>query len=285
MAIIYKITNKVNGKVYIGETIRSLETRWKEHIHESFKEGHGYNYHLHTAIRKYGTDNFSIEMIDNCPDEERFQLETKYIKQYDTTNPDKGYNTVVEGEGHILIATETILEAWNEGLTVLDTAKMLGIYKATVSNRLHANGITDEEINSRVNKMIQERCGFIVEQYDLNGNFIKEWPSASECGRNGYNGSAISSVCRQEQITAYGYLWKYKNDNRNIIEWVDKVKNKKDSGKPKKPIQQLDLNKNIVAQYSSAAEAAKALNKKDKSNICAAARKHRKAYGYYWEYI
>lgn len=122
-----------------------------------------------------------------------------------------------------------------------------------------------------------------VLQFDLEGNFIKEWPSATSCSEIGMQ-SAISSVCRQEQLSAYGYLWKYKEDNRPIEEWVNKFKNKKHAGKPKKQICQFDINHNILNIYESATEAAKALNISDKSNICAAARKHGKAYGYYWEY-
>ena len=60
---------------------------------------------------------------------------------------------------------------------------------------------------------------------------------------------------------------------------------KKQAGKPKKKIIQKDKNKKEIAIYQSAADAARALNLKDKSNICAAARKGKTAYGYYWEYI
>ena len=69
MAYIYKITNLINSKIYIGQTIRSINVRWNQHKSESFNNhGHGYNYHLHNAIRKYGSDNFKIEIIEQCPD-------------------------------------------------------------------------------------------------------------------------------------------------------------------------------------------------------------------------
>lgn len=284
MAIIYKITNKINNKIYIGETTRNLNVRWNEHKHEALSNGHGYNYHIHNAMRKYGIDNFNIEIIDNCPDEERFKLETKYIKEYNSTNPDIGYNTVVEGEGSTLIATETILEAWKEGLTIKETAELLGIHKSTVSHRLHACNISEDEIKNRFSQSVKDRCSYIVEQYDLSGNFVREWGSASECGRNGYSQTMISNVCRQEQITAHGYIWKYKQDERDIKEWVDKVKNKKQAGKPKKRTIQMDESHNIIHIYDSASEAAQALGIEDKSNICAACRKGRKAYGFYWTY-
>ena len=79
MAIIYKITNKINSKVYIGETIRTLKVRWNEHKSESYTEGHGYSYHLHCAIRKYGAENFLVEEIEKCPDDQRFIREHHYI--------------------------------------------------------------------------------------------------------------------------------------------------------------------------------------------------------------
>lgn len=284
MAIIYKITNLVNNKIYIGETIRNLNVRWNEHKSEALGGRHGYTYHLHNAMRKYGIDNFTIEIIDNCPDEERFALESKYIQQYNSTNPEVGYNTVIEGAGCTLLSTDAILEAWKEGLTVSDTAKLLGVHKSTVSKRLHANGITNEEIQERRRESVRQRCSRPVLQYDLCGNLIKRWPSASSCQEDGYTQSEISSCCRQEIRIAYNYLWKYEDDERPIQEWINRANNYKPAGKPKKPIQQFDLNMNLISEYGSAADAARALDKKDKSNICAAARKNSKAYGYYWKY-
>lgn len=284
MAIIYKITNLINNKIYIGETIRGLNKRWQEHKHETLTPGHGYNYHLHCAMRKYGIDNFTIEIIDNCPDEERFLTESKYIQLYDATNPDKGYNTVIEGSGYTVVSTDAIMEAWNEGLTINDTAKILGIHKSTVSKRLHANNISDEEIQRRYGESVRKRCSKPVLQYDLNGNLINKWPSASSCKEKGYEQGEISSCCRQEIRIAYGYLWKYEDDDRPIQEWIDRANNYRHAGKPKKPIQQFDLDMNLIAEYDSAADAARALNKKDKSNICRAARKGCKAYNSYWKY-
>ena len=89
----------------------------------------------------------------------------------------------------------------------------------------------------------------------------------------------------QKQKSAYGYLWKYKSDERDIQEWVFIFQTKRDAGRPKKKIQQISLKGDIINTFSSASDAAKALGKTDKSNICAAARKNKKAYGYYWRYI
>jgi group I intron endonuclease len=60
MTGIYKITNKINGKVYIGQSI-NIERRWKEHISDKRK-----NSLIHLAIEKYGEKNFNFEIIEEC---------------------------------------------------------------------------------------------------------------------------------------------------------------------------------------------------------------------------
>ena len=57
---IYKITNDINGKIYIGQTTRTVEKRWKEHLYLAKKDSSLY---LHRSMRKYDARNFSIEII------------------------------------------------------------------------------------------------------------------------------------------------------------------------------------------------------------------------------
>ena len=89
--IIYKVTNKVNKKVYIGQTIRSIEERWKEHAEKGGA--------LYRAINKYGKENFTVEQIDVACDRNELDEKEKYwIKYYDSTNKKKGYNLTYGGE-------------------------------------------------------------------------------------------------------------------------------------------------------------------------------------------
>jgi group I intron endonuclease len=91
--IVYKITNKVNGKIYIGQTIRQLKVRWNEHKSRSDKD----NNKLSRAIRKYGLDNFEISTIYEANDyEDLNKMEELFITQYNTTNT--GYNVRIGGE-------------------------------------------------------------------------------------------------------------------------------------------------------------------------------------------
>lgn len=287
MAYIYKITNIVNGKVYIGQTIRKPSLRWNEHKSESLcpTARHGYFYHLHCAIRKYGIESFVFEIIDECPDDERFRIETKYILKYQSNDPKKGYNYVVEGSGRTPYSSQEIKNLWEKGFSRNEIAEILEAKPLTISSRLHGLGISHEEIVNRKRKeKWSDWQSKSVLQYSLDGIFIREWPSATECSSAGYHQTAVSNVCRQEQYSAYGFLWKYKDDERDIKQWIDNYNNRNIRHRSK-TIQQLDKEGNPIAQYSSAKEAAQVLGVKDKSGICRAARVHGTSCGYRWEYL
>lgn len=96
---IYKITNIVNNKVYIGLTTTSIENRWNCHIRDSKKNPR----HLYSSIRKYGIENFKIEKIDEINDFRKLgELERFYIEKYNSTNPNFGYNNTYGGESNQL---------------------------------------------------------------------------------------------------------------------------------------------------------------------------------------
>ena len=93
--VIYKITNIKTNKIYIGQTIKTIEDRFLGHVKAANK---GCNFKLSRAIRKYGVDNFKIEIIDVA--ESKCELNEKeifYINKYNS-NVD-GYNMTSGGEG------------------------------------------------------------------------------------------------------------------------------------------------------------------------------------------
>jgi len=86
---IYKITNTKNGKVYIGQSIRPIEQRFKRHIVDAINNT--LDTHFARAIRKYGPDSFVIEHIDTATTQSELnEKEQFYITQYDSVN--NGYN-------------------------------------------------------------------------------------------------------------------------------------------------------------------------------------------------
>ncbi len=97
MGFIYKITNIVSNKCYIGETKEDTpEKRWQRHI-QSIKRNEGCPA-LKDAIKKYGIEKFKFEVLIICFDEDRFIYEKEYIKKYNSQVPN-GYNILPGGEG------------------------------------------------------------------------------------------------------------------------------------------------------------------------------------------
>jgi group I intron endonuclease len=97
MGYIYKITNIVSGKCYIGETMEETpEYRWRRHI-SSIKTNKGCPA-LKGAIKKYGIKKFKFEIVIICFDEDRFIYEKEYIKKYNSQVPN-GYNILSGGIG------------------------------------------------------------------------------------------------------------------------------------------------------------------------------------------
>ena len=81
---IYKITNLVNSKVYIGAS-KNVERRWSEH-RRSVKSP------IHSELEAYGLDNFKFEVLLECPEDMLCQWERDMIALYDADDPEKGYN-------------------------------------------------------------------------------------------------------------------------------------------------------------------------------------------------
>ena len=97
---IYKITNKINGKCYIGQSI-NIKRRWRNHKKDAFwKNGPDYEYPLYRAFRKYGVDNFSFEVLELCTQDELNQKEIEYILLYNSCG-DGGYNQNEGGSSQI----------------------------------------------------------------------------------------------------------------------------------------------------------------------------------------
>lgn len=103
--IIYKITNKINGKIYIGQTINDLEKRTIEHKYEA-RSGRR-NSPVHNAMRKYGIENFTFIIIDNAASmEELNKKEQTYIEQLKSLKPN-GYNLALGGRGRGMVSIDT----------------------------------------------------------------------------------------------------------------------------------------------------------------------------------
>ena len=96
---IYKIENKINHKVYIGQTILDdvLKERYGNNVAKNT-----HNIHLKYSINKYGWDNFSIEILEYCGTKDQLNEKEKYwIKYYNSTDQKCGYNIDTGGHGGV----------------------------------------------------------------------------------------------------------------------------------------------------------------------------------------
>lgn len=137
MVGIYKITNKLNNKVYIGQSI-NVKRRWQEHkqcanpTNKSFKA----TKHLYKAIAKYGISNFKFCLLEECRVDQLDKLEISYIQLYNSANPAFGYNVQLGGNSSKTLTPayvfEVIAELQLTNETITELAARLGIDRRTI---------------------------------------------------------------------------------------------------------------------------------------------------------
>ena len=94
-ADIYLITNLINGKQYVGQTIRGYKVRWKIHCYNA-KHLNRYSQYIDKAVNKYGISNFKLSLIETVPIEQKDEKEIYYINKYNTYK--RGYNQTIGGD-------------------------------------------------------------------------------------------------------------------------------------------------------------------------------------------
>lgn len=128
-----------DGKVYIGITRRTIEQRWRS-------QGYGYhtNIEMWQAINKYGWNNIQHEVLfENKTAEEANQLEKSLIKQYNSSNPNFGYNKTTGGfSGYRKYDSNEIICMWNEGTNVSEIKEKTKCCEQTLRSILKINGVS-----------------------------------------------------------------------------------------------------------------------------------------------
>ena len=274
MEYIYKITNLINNKVYIGKTERSIEIRWREHRKNFLKLQD--DMAIHKAMYKYGPEAFEIDKIEECDNNIINEREKYWIEYYNSFK--KGYNSTVGGDGAIKINYKQILDLWRQGLSLQQISDKEKIDRHTISNILKIYNISEKEIFRR-------GIGRAVIQYDLNGKFINKYNSimdaANSLGKQ--NISTIRNCCAKQIRSAYNFLWKFEDDNITVEELVYNF-NLFGKGKQKK-VEQYDLNGNFIREFNSCREAARYINAPYHVGISSCCiGKQKTAYGYKWKY-
>lgn len=205
MYTVYKHTNKINNKVYIGITGRKAELRWRKGIGYRPKKTTHVAY-FYNAILKYGWDSFDHEILYSSLTKEEAEIkEIALIYSYQSNVRVFGYNIDSGGNSRGKLSEETkkkVSESWN-------------INKEERSRRISEGkkGIkfTDEHRKnlSEAKKGKKAANRRPVSQYDLKMNFIKRWESLEDAQNE--LGISKSNICRAIKYdrTAGGYKWTY----------------------------------------------------------------------------
>ena len=273
MGCIYKITNLINNKIYIGQTSQTAAARWSSHK-KNFKQLRD-DMAIHKAMFKYGEDNFSFEIIEECENALLADRECYWIAHYNSYKD--GYNSTIGGEGAPKHDYKDFLEEWNNGATLEEIGIITGADRHTIAKGLETFGVTSLETKTRA-------MGKRVQQYSLNGEFIAEFDSASAAARSfDTTPSNIIHCCNHSHSSAYNYIWKYTCDNVDIKTLVEK--HKKTGRGSLKEVEQYSLDGEYIQTFSSCREAARSINAPYHVGInsCCLGRQ-KTAYGYKWKY-
>ena len=228
IGIIYKYTSPSN-KCYIGQTLHE-NRRKAQHKRSAYNPtDSAYWLPFHKAIRKYGWDSFKYEVLYTVISENFNKIrnilnekEIYYIGLYKSF--ERGYNCTIGG-----------------------ASKKIELSGSNVNRRL------TEEHKNKLKKSVSKK----IWQFDMEGNFIKEWDSAAEASRfyNKNCDSRIISCCRGRNKSCIGFQWQYKGNacgKYKPQKHVGGAKGKFGKDNPKsKVVLELDSNDNIINKWDS----------------------------------
>lgn len=200
MAYIYKITNDINQKIYIGKTEFSIEKRFREHCQDAFRDRNEKR-PLYAAMRKYDIEHFHIELIEetNIPEER----EKYWIEQYRSFK--NGYNATLGGDGKRYIDYDLAISTYLITQNLNETAKILQCDTRHLAQILKHNNINIKS-QSEINK---EKYGKIIGQFTKDNKLIHSFSSIQEASKSINKPRAHISECvNGKRKTAYGYIWK-----------------------------------------------------------------------------
>lgn len=205
---IYKITNKINGKIYIGQTVGTVQNRFNEHCRSS-----KCSTPIDKAIKKYGKYNFSVEILEETDNIDTLnELEIKYIAEYNSTDMSIGYNLCKGGMG-------TVGYHHRPDSCAKMTQSRIGIF-AGEKNPFYGKHHTEEQ---RAKWSAERKGRHLTDEWKANvgksqwkpvinittGERFESVKAAGEY--YGISPNHISYTCRGKQKTCRGYKFMYDN--------------------------------------------------------------------------
>lgn len=207
MGYIYKITNQINNKAYIGQTIETPQDRWKDHIYTALSnKGEDNRYYFQKALRKYGIDNFTFEIIEQVDDSLLNEREIYWISYYHTYKYDDnhigGYNLTRGGMGNRQFDTEMLIKVFYEhGENIKETISEIGCSELTLVKALKTKGLHGRGKDKSIYQLDS-----------ITGEILAEYPSIKEAAEYlQVKRGGIDRALGGRQLTAYSYCWCYKD--------------------------------------------------------------------------
>jgi len=261
MGFIYKITNTITKKCYIGETTeKDPNTRFKAHMN-GIRRGKGCPA-LRDAVQKHGEKNFKFEVLIICLDEDCYTFEREYIKKYNSITPN-GYNILeggqcgggFKGKHHTAEAKEQISKM---GKKYLETPEAL---------RAHSERAKKYYENPENRKKTSDAL-----------RNSEKYKKALVEGRVG--GGSTTNPETKKKISESLKTYYHKDTNLNIEKHREAMA--KATGKS---ISQYNLDGTFIATYKSISDAGRAMQKSRAGSISnALSGKNKQAYGFIWKY-
>lgn len=213
MSYIYKITNDINDKVYIGKTNLSIQERFKQHCRDSKKPTKQIR-PLYAAMTKYGVEHFAIELIEECNTKQAQEREQYWIDFFDGYK--KGYNATQGGDGKQIFDHEEIATKLKELPFPKEVAEFYGCSPDTVrivAKEYHIKVFNSGQKNVNAKKIVHQ---YDKETHDYLQSFdsvqlAAEWLLSQgiiDKLNSGVRGR-ISAVANGKRKQAYGYYWGY----------------------------------------------------------------------------
>ncbi len=207
MAYIYKITNDINNKVYIGKTNQSVDRRFAQHRKDCQKKRYEKR-PLYDAINKYGIDHFYVDVIEECDASDAGDREQYWISQYNSYH--NGYNATKGGDGKILYNQDDVKKLFVAGKSLRYIAGVIGCDPVTCHNILVGLGFNPAIFQARANRNGHHKIAKIDKDTgEIVGVFDSMTLAAHSVGVKRNTG--LSNAFKKGSDEAYGYKWKIIN--------------------------------------------------------------------------
>lgn len=225
MGYIYKITNTINNKCYVGQTLNDVKERWRQHK----KKSTNCRYLKHAFI-KYGFDKFKFELICICFDEDLDRYEIEYIKKFNCLVPN-GYNLKSGGLGggrHNQETKDKIGKAlkgrkhiYSNGVNPNIGRKHKFESKNKISIALTGRKLSEEHLRN-----MKDNGNKKILQFNLTGKLLNVYKSGKQAAnKNNTTNAGVSMVCNGKRIQLKGFKYKFEDSNfADLLESIRALK-------------------------------------------------------------